>query len=100
MAREEALLEMAKGIGNIAADVSIATGDPFGPGDCDVGHVAKAFKQKVYENQLMSYIHFHNWHARNWEPDCEDCASPSEYLGHIFWVGFYGEERENGVVGP
>ena len=34
LAPEEALLEMAKGIGNIAADASIATGDTFGPGDC------------------------------------------------------------------
>lgn len=46
-APEEVNLSIAGGIGSLIRDPTINTDDAFGPGDCDVGHVAKAFKQKV-----------------------------------------------------
>jgi len=47
LAREEVVLEMARGVGSIVDDPAFNTGRAPGNGELDVGHVARVFRERA-----------------------------------------------------
>merc|ERR1719160_1211021 len=52
--------------------------------------------RSTYEDQLLTSIYYHNWHAEGYLGCTGECfvGTPATYYNHIFWVGASGQNTE------